>query len=598
MPEVDGRYGNHKKKGENQMKKVLFPILALVLALGLALPGAMPVAAHMEGCPFTTDLLAGQTEDVGDVSVWNDGTNLYVQYVLDDPWVMTGSHLYVGKSDPTAIEMWSTPGQLPYSPGMEKSPSEGASYNSATMTYTIPLGEIYAYEFESKGKKGKGKGLIALDDPPPGVEPCDDVYIAAHADVVRPIEDCWEEVWQIGYVETDPLDSPTLSDEFGGKNTDGTLYALSDPLDYNIPLNNFTRDYDFDTDAFPHAFAPDGWTAGDFDGFVSTVNINYTEDMPFGGNLTWRWTAGNSGFETYDVSHDGSLLQTYVDPGSRPEAFWQHSLNIPAASGDQVITFYHYANDDPVGENPDGGDGGRWDWIRLEKPCEQEETAWGDGTRFGTNWAMYFKYHVQFLTELEDEVGTTAEWSTTEYKSPPCSIHLDTGTAATGSEARIVITLPSGTTLGQIQSISWWTKLVSGYVPHVDISLDTDAVPDGARDAILVAEGAYQNGDLTTGWPSGWFQTFAGVTAAYPSWAGLSGTPNLTQVDGTTAVWLSPSTPTPDQLSIAKLSDYQSVSGLYGVSGSTPVLFLEIEVDNWVAQSEAYVDDIVIILVP
>ena len=50
----------------------------------------------------------------------------------------------------------------------------------------------------------------------------------------------------------------------------------------------------------------------------------------------------------------------------------------------------------------------------------------------------------------------------------------------------------------------------------------------------------------------------------------------------------------PDQASIAKLSSYQS--GLYGVSASTPVLSLELEIDNWVAQSEAYVDDIAISL--
>jgi hypothetical protein len=273
-----------------------------------------------------------------------------------------------------------------------------------------------------------------------GWTPCEtDLVIAAHAVVGRPIDDCWETVWQIGDFEADPLNSPTLSDEFGGKNGDGTLYALSDPLDYNIPPNDFTRDYDFDTDAFPHAFAPDGWTAGTFDGFVSTVNINYTEDMPFGGQLAWRWTAGNSGFETYDVSHDGSLLDTYVDRGGYTqeeppqvgEGFYSYTQDIPASLGAQVITFYHYANDDPVGSNPDGGDGGRWDWITLERPCEQWVTAWAGGECDdkpnvedfpGNNWATYFTYHV-----MHCGCDLTGDWALQFVWEEPFSATYDHG---------------------------------------------------------------------------------------------------------------------------------------------------------------------------
>ena len=44
---------------------------------------------------WTTNLLAGQNTDVGDVIVTNDGTNLYVTYALVDGWCMTESHLAV-----------------------------------------------------------------------------------------------------------------------------------------------------------------------------------------------------------------------------------------------------------------------------------------------------------------------------------------------------------------------------------------------------------------------------------------------------------------------------------------------------------------------
>ena len=198
---------------------------------------------------------------------------------------------------------------------------------------------------------------------------------------------------------------------------------------------------------------------------------------------------------------------------------------------------------------------------------------------------------VKLEATLGSDTEAVAEWSTAYYKTAPNSVHLQTtGTVGTGKEARIAVSLPANTTLGQITGISWWTRLVTGYIPHVDIVLDMDG--NGVRDHILTAEGAYQNGDLTTGWPTGiWFQTFTGASGTYPSWSGLTGNPNVGKVDDTTAVWLSPAPSPPgppDQASIAKLSSYKA--GLYGVSSSTKVLALEIEVDNWVVQSEAYVD--------
>ncbi|GAG01501.1 unnamed protein product, partial [marine sediment metagenome] len=153
------------------MKKLIY-LIVLTLILGLVLTGCLLsnvgqvpttgqsgiayLTKHTEGDPQKIDLLAGQTLNVGEVKVWNDTEKLYIQYVVDAPWEMTGSHLYVGQADPVGFP--STPGQFPYSPGMEKSPSPSALYDDATMTYTIPLDEIYDYEFEGKGQ---GKGLNA-----------------------------------------------------------------------------------------------------------------------------------------------------------------------------------------------------------------------------------------------------------------------------------------------------------------------------------------------------------------------------------------------------------------------------------------------------
>ena len=60
------------------MKKLVYLLVAVSLMLGLVPTMAL---AHTEDAPLVVDLLAGQTEDIGDVNVWNDGENLYVQFV-------------------------------------------------------------------------------------------------------------------------------------------------------------------------------------------------------------------------------------------------------------------------------------------------------------------------------------------------------------------------------------------------------------------------------------------------------------------------------------------------------------------------------------
>lgn len=61
------------------------------------------------------DLLAGQTINVGKVIYSNDGTNLYVTYLVNSPWVLTEVHFYAGTlnglpRNKTAIQI----GHFPY----------------------------------------------------------------------------------------------------------------------------------------------------------------------------------------------------------------------------------------------------------------------------------------------------------------------------------------------------------------------------------------------------------------------------------------------------------------------------------------------------
>ncbi|MHA2005638.1 MAG: hypothetical protein ACW960_16370 [Candidatus Thorarchaeota archaeon] len=82
------------------MRKRVIPLLALFLMLAL-----MPanVAAHTVDDPLVIELIAGggniaSAVDVGEVRVWNDGDNLYVEFITEDGWCLLETHLSVAES--------------------------------------------------------------------------------------------------------------------------------------------------------------------------------------------------------------------------------------------------------------------------------------------------------------------------------------------------------------------------------------------------------------------------------------------------------------------------------------------------------------------
>jgi len=208
------------------------------------------------------------------------------------------------------------------------------------------------------------------------------------------------------------------------------------------------------------------------------------------------------------------------------------------------------------------------------------------------------------------ELGITgnanAEWSTTESHTGKYSIHLQTlgtpggheveGDGVEADEARIVFPLPEGTTLGDIESISWWEYLVQGYPPHVDIMLDFD--DDDVADDSVVFENAYNSEDhynLEAPMPYGaatgdWYQTFDDDDLG------------PFQIDDEANGWLASGPPGPlgdENFIYHTLEEWKDGVDVNGdtstdISSATLILALEIEVDNWVVQSEAYVDDIVV----
>jgi hypothetical protein len=130
-------------------KTVVMGFLAVMLAMSFS----QVARAHTEDAPFVTDLIAGQTMDVGDVSVWNDATHLYVRYATAGDWSMTYTHLHVA----IALD------EIPQKNG---NPTPGHFDHT---TEHDPACTEYTY-------------AVPLD----GWMPASELYIAAHADVIGP----------------------------------------------------------------------------------------------------------------------------------------------------------------------------------------------------------------------------------------------------------------------------------------------------------------------------------------------------------------------------------------------------------------------------
>jgi hypothetical protein len=126
-------------------------------ALALALAAAFwqsDAAALTCDDPFSTDLIAGQGIEVGDVEVCSDATNLTVTYEATFPWCLLQTDLHVATSQPN----------IPQTSRGNPKPDEFA-YGDAhdcigTASFEIPLDEIDG-----------------------GVIPGDTLAIAAHAEV-------------------------------------------------------------------------------------------------------------------------------------------------------------------------------------------------------------------------------------------------------------------------------------------------------------------------------------------------------------------------------------------------------------------------------
>lgn len=339
------------------MKKVLFPILALVLALGLVLPAA----AHTEGDPFVTDLIAGQHIDAGDVKVWNDGSNLYVQYVTTGGWVLTETHLHVATSMEGIPQNNGNPppGQFDYS--SEYDPGEGVTEPEP---YVIPLADL---------------GVA---------DPCDPtmLYIAAHAVVVQLVEDCMDVVsdvdveWSADGMSWSPTTAcwvhPSWADIAGATWVWRTFYTDVVWEYDNVPEGGWYFKKEFTIPGEP--------VSGEI-----AINADNTYSLSLNG--VYVGAEGSMDKDGPD-NHEWGTIDIF------PLTNLNSGLNTIEV---RALNFFRTGSST---NNPAG-------LAFNAKVCYQdivaEETAWGDGLDFsGRNWAMYFTYDVQCPTVTWPEEGT------------------------------------------------------------------------------------------------------------------------------------------------------------------------------------------------
>jgi hypothetical protein len=84
-----------------------------------------------------TPILAGQTTNVGSVTVWNDAANLYVSYQMTGDYKVRRTHMYAGACDAVPVNNAGNPriGQYPYQ-------ADHGTAGVQIYTYTIPRSSL------------------------------------------------------------------------------------------------------------------------------------------------------------------------------------------------------------------------------------------------------------------------------------------------------------------------------------------------------------------------------------------------------------------------------------------------------------------------
>lgn len=196
-----------------------------------------------------------------------------------------------------------------------------------------------------------------------------------------------------------------------------------------------------------------------------------------------------------------------------------------------------------------------------------------------------------FTTGLGVKGLGTSQWVASNAYTGFYSVEMNSTGVTAGDEGRFIVTLASGIPFDGLYTISWQVYTVLGYPPHVDIFLSSGNV--------LTAEMAYNNiagygvAQIASNLPGYWVKTFE-----------LTPTDGFDKIDGSTVFWVANLGSGTWNAPSGTLDEWKAGTGATAGPGdpsetipdvsSDTIVRLEFEVDNWVVNSESYIDDIMI----
>ncbi|MBN1179030.1 MAG: hypothetical protein JXD18_07450 [Anaerolineae bacterium] len=318
-------------------------------------------AAHTADEPFVTDLLAGQTIDAGDVRIWNDGANLFVEYVTDGGWCLTETHLQVATT-------------------LEGIPQRNGNPVPGQFDYRMEHACISAYTYQIPISWPVGTQL----------------YIAAHAVVADGVGTVTSWDYRIGSVPGVPVYGPVSAYALLG----AAEWGESHPAVVAVPHPSWpvppARVYWISTAEYVEDPVNDSWRW--FHEEVATPEGAFVCRVDFSLYGVTSDNAEEVYFNGVLIGSDGEVSGPFVDNQEWATFMLYQTAFIadpPATlSVDFIVRNYAKAGGTPA-SNPTGLLYKGKISCKIETPPETE-TAWGDGEVFpGRNWATYFTYIVQ-----------------------------------------------------------------------------------------------------------------------------------------------------------------------------------------------------------
>jgi hypothetical protein len=390
------------------MKKLVYLLIAVSLVLALVPTVAL---AHTADAPLVVDLLAGQTEDIGDVKVWNDAEKLYVQFVYEGPDCgFLEVHLQVDE-DAFSEDILTKKGN-PIPGQFEKSYKPGWCFNEHTFAFDLVdegFGVGDTLKIAAHAALGLEESMTIVSDTSTAVTEVNGTPVTANAVLANePVgyPNCasyapdgtgsaWDSSVNISgahwiWNTLDPVhpiegDVVTFNKAFTvpGMPNGGTLYITADN-GYEVTLNGvllgsaqlgpgFPTTLKETTDTTPQAgnwgVASQGWQSVESYALTELVSGENTLVIIAANEYMWNTTDQYQGKDYYYGSWDPPGGSVNADP------FPGYGIGV-----------------DNICRNPGG-----LIFKATMGYYASGETAWGAGTRFteDKNWATYFTYTVQ-----------------------------------------------------------------------------------------------------------------------------------------------------------------------------------------------------------